>query len=78
MVVGHAIRAMGRIMKGLVSKSSTTIETKTSGEISLKTFHFSRPVRNLCSNAHSHLFNKLEIHTAFMYTYIYPLFLVIH
>ena len=44
MVVGHAIRAMGRIVKGLVSKSSTAIETKTSGEISLKTFHFSRPV----------------------------------
>ena len=28
--------------------------------------------------SHSHLFNKLEIHTTFMYTYIYPLSLFTH
>ena len=28
--------------------------------------------------SHSHLFNKLDIHTTFMYTHIYPLFLVTH
>ena len=28
--------------------------------------------------SHSHLFNKLEIHITFMYTYIYPLSLFTH
>ncbi len=29
-------------------------------------------------HSHSHLFNKLIIHTTFMYAYTYPLFLVTH
>ena len=33
---------------------------------------------NSIPNSHSHLFNKLEIHTTLMYTYIFPLSLVIH
>ena len=28
--------------------------------------------------SHSHLFNKLEIHITFMYTYVYPLYLLTH
>ena len=31
-----------------------------------------------CWISHSHLFNKLDIHTRFMYTYMYPLFLITH